>query len=355
MKYVGLLMILIMSLLVGCAAEAVEEQEPVLSTVAVTDAVQETVTKTYVSIGEVVPDNQVDLLVSGKIDEIFLGVGDIVDVDDIILTIEDDRVKSSFNSSESQLRTIRDNLASQYNLAKDDLSKQSQLLTAGVISQAAYNQTANQVENLKRQFNDAAVNYNNQLKNLKENLEAQFLTSTVKGKIAALNVKPGQVASNQVAVSIIDDTMKYIKTSVSSDLLRSIRVGDIVLVMINDEKHEGRIARIDGLPNQQSKLFDVWIEANDGYDYMIGEYAEIQYVLESFQAVVVPTKSIIRKNEETFVYVLNGNTVERIKVSSGLTQGENIVVEGISPGDLILVRGQNYVLDGEKVNVDKGN
>jgi RND family efflux transporter MFP subunit len=350
MKYLGLLFIIVMSVLVGCSADAVEEPLASLSTVIVTEAIKENITKTYVSIGEVVPERQIDMIVTGNIDKIMYEVGDKVMVDDVLLTLKNDLVESSYQASESQLRTIRDNLGAQYQLAQEDLNKQKKLLDEGIISQAAYNQVENQVQSLRRQYSDASINYNSQLKQLKETLSNQLLTSTINGTIAAINVQEGQVVSNRLAINIIDDSRKYIKTSVSGDLKRQIAVGDVVKVMVNKEEHEGIISRIDELPNMNSKLFDIWIEANDGYDYMIGDFAEIEYILESYEAVVVPNRSLIRKNNETYLYVLNDNLVTKIQVETGNTFGELIEVSGLREGESVLVRGQNYVVDGEIVN-----
>jgi RND family efflux transporter MFP subunit len=353
MKYLILMMILIMSFLVGCSADALEEEQVVLTSVETQLVVEDTVRKTYISIGEVVPNSQVDLLVTGKIDEILLQVGQEVEIDDPILTIANNRVKSSFNSSESQLRTLRDNLKAEYDQAVVDLESQKQLLNAGIISQSSYNNNLNRVNSLKRQYDDAVVNYNNQLNNLRENLNDQVISSTIDGIVAAMYVRPGQVVNNQVAVTLIDNEMKYISTFVSSDLKRNLKLDQVVKVMINNEEHEGVIARINELPDPQNKLFEVWIAANDSYEYLTGEFAEIEYVLDEYQAILVPTKALVRQSSDTFVYLLDNNRVEKIKVEALDTKGNMVAVTKLSSGSRVIVKGQNYVIDGEEV-IDVG-
>ncbi len=66
----------------------------------------------------------------------------------------------------------------------------------------------------------------------------------------------------------------------------------------------------------------------------------------------IPLYSVITRNEERFVYVVNEDRVQKKKVALGLLEGWRIqVTEGLSAGDKVIVVGHRGVNDGDAVNV----
>jgi RND family efflux transporter MFP subunit len=352
MKYIAIAMMLLFGVLVGCSAEAIETETLPLTAVSTVLAKEDLVEKTYISIGEVVPKNQIDVYANGFIEDIYMSVGDQVNEGDVILSLDKDTVTSTFNSTESQLRTIRDNLKAQYDLANSDLAKQKTLLDSGIISLSQYEQSKSSVDSLLRQYTDARTNYSNQLNNLKDTVGDRAITSPIAGKIAAIYYKKGQTVNNQMAVSIVDESTVYIKTFVSSDLKRDLTVGDLVNIYVDgdhNELHLGEIALINEIPDPQTKLFEVHVMAADSYDYIIGEYAEIEYVIDTYMAFLVPTSAIVRESSESYIFLLEDGFVRKEKVTTGLTKDTWIEVKELSSQGKVLVRGQYNVIDGESV------
>jgi RND family efflux transporter MFP subunit len=351
MKYLGIMLITIL-LLVGCSTEATQTEAPSLTAVQSANILYDQVEKTYISIGEVVPNNQIDIYANGTIDSIVKSVGDLVFVDEIILALDNDSVTSSYLATESQLRTIRDNLKSQYDLAKQDLDKQETLYSEGIITKSQYDQASSQVTTLYRQYLDANTGYQNQVKNLKETVDDKILVSPIEGVIAAIYVNEGQSVTNQLAVSVIDQSRVYLKTFVSSDLKRLLSIDDEVTVYVDGdhkEPHKGRIAKINEIPDNQTKLFEIHIEAADSYDYIIGEYAEIEYVVDTYMAYLVPSESIVRSNTESYIFILENDQVKKVKVTTGLSKDTWIEVKEVDEVKRVLIKGQNSVVDGELV------
>jgi RND family efflux transporter MFP subunit len=341
-------------LIVGCTAEALESEIEPLTTVSTTLVKQEMVEKTYISIGEVVPNNRVDLYANGSVEEVYLSVGDVVSIDEPILALDKDNVTTTFNATESQLRTIRDNLKNQVQLAEDDYTNQKALFEAGLISASQLGQNENQLENLKRQYNDARVNYANQLKNLSDTVSDRLLTSPIEGRIASISVNEGQQVNNQMVVSIVDQSVVYIKTFISSDLKRDVSLGDEVKIYVDGDKdniHYGKISKMNEIPDPNTKLFEVHIEATDSYDYMIGEYTEIEYIIERYQAYMVPTDAIVRNSTSSYIFIVNDSVTSRLKVTPGLTKGNWIEITEINDSFQVVTRGQNLIVDGQKVEV----
>ena len=110
---VGLMSIVLVT---GCASvpEASSQEDEVRQIpIEITSMKKDTVERTYVSIGEVVPQNQIDLFVSGGgfIETISVIIGDTIEDGDLLIQLDDSVAnRSNYNATESQLRTTRDNL-----------------------------------------------------------------------------------------------------------------------------------------------------------------------------------------------------------------------------------------------------
>ena len=86
-------------------------------------------------------------------------------------------------------------------------------------------------------------------------------------------------------------------------------------------------------------------------------FAEIIVVSDKRENVItVPSEAVVVKNNVSTAVVLeNGLPVFR-EVTIGLDNGTVAeITSGLSAGDLLVVRGQNYVMEGEEVNVVNRN
>jgi len=82
-----------------------------------------------------------------------------------------------------------------------------------------------------------------------------------------------------------------------------------------------------------------------------GMYARIKLVLEEHDHVsLVPDEALLTFDGETRVYVVNGGGAHARKVRIGLEQGNlNEVLEGLRPGERVVVRGKEMLHEGAAV------
>ncbi|MBI9014925.1 MAG: hypothetical protein JEZ08_22030 [Clostridiales bacterium] len=57
-----------------------------------------------------------------------------------------------------------------------------------------------------------------------------------------------------------------------------------------------------------SKLFEMLIQVKDTAAITIGDYTELEFVIERYEALLIPTESVIRGGMDKYVY-----TYETIK------------------------------------------
>lgn len=354
MRFMILLIAIISFLLMGCQAEGVEIESAPLTAVMVEPLTKDVVEKHYMSVGEVQPNKQIDLMVSGDVLKIYGTIGEAVEMGMPLIELDSDNLATTYDTTKSQLQTVRNNLWSQYKESADAYEKDLTLYEAGTLTASALEQSKYRKERLYRQYADANTNYENQLSQLEESIEEQLIVSPLKGVIADILVEEGESYGNTLGVSIIDMSSFTVSTYVSSDMKRLIQRQDQVVLYPDGHTHEGYegwIETIAELPNPSNKLFEVIIKTTSDYDYILGEYVEVEYTLASYEAYLAPTQSLIRQDNQVFVYVYENDRVRKTPVDVGLSHDDRIEVRGLDSKALILVEGQQIVSDGDEVKV----
>jgi RND family efflux transporter MFP subunit len=338
----------------SCGVEA--QLEPIDNQIPIRigQAVVDEVTNHYITIGEVVPKSQVDVVLSqvGIVDTLFVNSGDYVEVDSPLLALENDLAETTLDTTESQLRTIRDNLALSYNSALENYNKQKILYESGATSKNQLDSSYDQLLTIQRQYADARKNYNNQVGNLKDSVDDLTVKSPIAGQVASVYVTEGQSSANQLALTIIENDQLFVKTMVSSDLKRMLSIGDEVNLMTEvADSLTGSIANINELPDPQSKLYEVRILVTSTNELFVGDYTEVIFTTEKYEALLVPSKAVVRKGIEQFIWVYKNEILEKVVVETGLSKGDWIEIKNIDEVVSIVIGGQNNLSTNDEFKI----
>lgn len=116
----------------------------------------------------------------------------------------------------------------------------------------------------------------------------------------------------------------------------------------------GRIYAIDPLIDQAGRSIVVRARIDNPGDILRpGLFARVSLTLAVREnAIFVPEQSIIPIGEQSFVYRVVDGRIASTPVTLGLRRNANVeVLEGLSPGDLVVTAGQLKVQDGRAVAV----
>ena len=129
---------------------------------------------------------------------------------------------------------------------------------------------------------------------------------------------------------------------------------DDVLEVHNDFRTaESAVRTIVPFGNPQSHMFEVRLNA-DPEIWTVGESVRLSMpTAEEKQVLAVPRDALILRREGASVFrVLADNTVEQVKVITGLGAGTHIEVIGnLEAGDVVVVRGAERLSDGASVSI----
>ena len=345
---VTMLILLVSVLLIGCNADDSEvESTNIVIPVKLGVVVKDTVEETYVTIGKVIPSNQLDVYLNsiGKIETIFIKPGDFIEKDMPMIQLINDATNTTFNSTESQLRTIRDNLAVQYNAALENYNLQKVLFDTATVSQNTLDASHDQLLITQRQYRDAQITYNNQISNLQSSVDDLLVKSPIDGQIASLNVKIGETARNQLAATIIDNSTLYVQTMVSGELKKSLSLDQDVKLSLEgiDQMIHGKVSVINEIPDMNNKLFEVRIIIIEDVNIGVGDFSEVEFITKSYETNLVPSTAIVRKGIEKYVFTYDDEILKKVVLETGLSNGEWIeaISDELNESSIIVIRGQN--------------
>jgi len=317
--------------------------------------VQDTVEKTYITIGEVIPNNQLDVYLGniGEIERIFVEPGDFIEEGMPIIQLINENTQTNFNATESQLRTIRDNLSVQYNAALETYNLQKVLYETGTLSQDLLNASYDQLLITQRQYQDAQVRYNNQVSNLQSSVDDLLVKSPITGQVASLNVQEGQTSRNQLAATVIDNSILYVRTMVASELKKTLQLDQEVRLTIEGVDHmvRGQVRTINEIPDFSNKLFEVRIEILEEIPVGVGDFSEVEFVTQSYQAILVPADAVVRKGIEKYVFVYENQSLIKVVLETGLSKDNwvEVISDDLTTSSTIVIRGQNELREGDKI------
>lgn len=101
-----------------------------------------------------------------------------------------------------------------------------------------------------------------------------------------------------------------------------------------------------------SRAIEALAELPPGTDWPAGGTVSARVVLASRDGTVVPTGSVVRRPAGEVVYVLSGEQVAERRVAVGIRTAESAeILDGVKPGETVVVSGAGFLTDGALVTV----
>jgi membrane fusion protein (multidrug efflux system) len=80
----------------------------------------------------------------------------------------------------------------------------------------------------------------------------------------------------------------------------------------------------------------------------------VKIIYDEIEQIGVPESSVTIQGKTAFVYVVNGETVDKTNIQIGKRNfGKVSVLDGVSEGDQIVVEGVSKVRDKSKIKIIK--
>lgn len=397
------------SSLYGCADKSKETSATVeeeYTPVNVETVENRTISEQSTFSGKVSPNKDVMVTpkIPGKVTRLNVEVGSRVSLGQVLFTVDKEDLQKQVDQARKQVELVRSNynrskeqigqaskqvelaesnyekVKEQVDNAKVNLERTKKLYEEGIIPKSQYEQAELaasdtslktleiQIEQAKLGATDSALGTAQIQIEQAELAHAQALdalkntniTAPSSGVVSQVNINQGEMASSaQPSIVILDTSKMYVEIDVPENIISKLSIGESVDINIGSTQDElkGKVELISPAPDDRTRLYLVKISMNEvPTTVKTGMFAKVNIDINSKEDVVaVNSDSIIDDGTESYVYILDKDRAVKRKVSLGINSGEYTeVTEGVKAGEVILVKGQNYVEDGSKVKVIRG-
>lgn len=264
----------------------------------------------------------------------------------------------------AQMEANRFKDAAQLENARRDLERYTSLYHAGVLPQQQFNTQEAQVrtdEGLVK-ADDA------QIQNAQLNVSYCHIKSPINGRVGLRFVDPGNMvhASDPNGLVVITQLQPVaVLFTLPEDQLQEVtqhmRLHPLLVEAWSRDNTEqiasGHLETIDNEIDPNTGTFRL----KGVFDNRDGALYPNQFVNARLQvdvdrgATVVPATAIQHGTQGTYVYVVKNGTAEVRPVTTGITEGTDVVIaQGLAPGETVVTDGQDKLQNGSKVELGGG-
>lgn len=342
--------------------------------------------------------------IPGKVSQIMVDIGSKVNKGDVLFTLDASDAASQLRQAEAAVDVAQANL----NRVQSSNLSQMQIQYKSTLEQAqiSYNDAETNYNRTKSLFQQGAASKyeldlaENRMLTAKQNLEsardnmellgkgigpdsiegaqAQLkqalasldavriqvdntrITAPISGVVSKKNINIGEgvsTASPAVVISDINDLAAEI--NIPEKLINKLQVGQKLTITVDSLSNkllEGEISNISPVADKQTFNYTVKVKIiSSDSEVKPGMFAKIKLPVDQKNNVlVVPNSAIVSENGLQYIYGVKDNIIIKRPVKIGLSNNENSeIIEGLTVGENIILEGQSFFADGEKVNVVK--
>jgi HlyD family secretion protein len=390
------------------------EEQIVVATPVIVDYPKEgTIENSLLYPGNLLPEQSIGVVskVGGKVDSVFVSEGDRVVQGQTLISIEKDVVRLQMEQAragyqaasaqyrkavkgvrEKELTNAKASLEQaekDIEIARTNLERSRRLLDAGTISRSTYEEAENSFESAKMKLENAGRNVSlmeegaseEELEIARANAEAmkaqfelaqlQFensdITSPGTGIVARVMAEEGNmVGTTTPLLIIVQDDPLYADVPVPekyfgliAEKREQIEARVFPIAYPENLPFSGMVTGVDTVIDAASRTFTVEIAVvNSEKSLRPGMYVNVELILQkSERAVMVPESALVIRDDETVVFIVDeGDSFHaRLRpVTVGLRkEGLVEIKEGLSLSDLVIVRGNAFLEDGQVVEFIK--
>ena len=269
-------------------------------------------------------------MVGDKVEKILVNVGDYVQKDQVLMTFPTDNPGAQY----AQAKVAFDN-------AKMAYERVENLFKTGGISQQ-------ELDNAKAGYDVAAANWDA----VQQSVQVR---APISGYVTKVNVRESDNVRRDDELFTISKTNKLkAKVWVSESEIQQVKKGLPAQAVWNDSTITGKVVQVDMAMNQQVQAFGAVIEFENRKNCITcGVTADV--IIKTYKnpnAFVVERKNILNDQDGSYVFMVNSGNAKKRSVKLGKQEGIEIeLLEGLEPGDELIVEGQLLLEQDSKVKI----
>jgi membrane fusion protein (multidrug efflux system) len=272
----------------------------------------------------------------GHVRNIFFKDGTFVKQNTPLIQLDNAIYKAKYESAKAQLA-----------YSENDFKRKSLLGKQGAVTQQAIDQAEADLKEKRATAEENMVM-----------LSKMQLTAPFDGVVGKSKVNPGDyVTTGQGVVSLTDTRHLRIEYNVPEKFLPLLRIGQVVKMTTTTypgKTFAGNVSFISPTITAENRSVSIYADVvNDKNELAPGMFVNVQQSLgEDEKVIMIPGRSLVAIADGQQVYKLVDGKAYAATVLTGKRSHENVqVLQGLSPGDLVITDGQLKVKNGVEVQV----
>lgn len=178
------------------------------------------------------------------------------------------------------------------------------------------------------------------------------------GRISGQPTQVGTfVGPGSPVARLVDTRGIYFEGDVPERRVAEMQTGRRVTVTIEamGRTLPGQVVTVNPIGAEVGRLFKVRIQLDgDTSGIKPGMFARGAVELQRVEnAIVIPAIAVVGQGDEKRVFVVDGKKVKEVSVTTGLTDDGLVQVQGVTPGQEVVVAGQAKLADGMQIEIKK--
>jgi RND family efflux transporter MFP subunit len=301
--------------------------------------------------------NSVDIRpqVSNVIAKVHIKEGQFVKAGEMLFTLDDRAARVELQKAQAQIAKDKASLAD----LQRQLARSRELLSKGFIAQSAVDTVQAQVDaqNATLQSDGGAVEAARVL------LSYQAIRAPSSGRAGVINVFTGSLVQPGMATPMVTISQLHpiaatftVPEAELNAVLAAQKGAGLVkvaaLVPAANARIDGGLSFVDNAVDPQNGTIRVKaVFPNENQLLWPGQYVALQTVVREIKdAIVIPQAAIIVGVDARTVYVVDANkSAQPKRIELVYSFGDQAVVKGLEPGELVIVDGKQNLRPGMKV------
>jgi membrane fusion protein (multidrug efflux system) len=287
--------------------------------------------------------------VAGVIQEIRFQEGQKINAGDVLVRMDADERRADIESAIAETRRAE----AQRNELRTRLERAQALRRTGAGTEAQVEDLNAQVKTLE----SAIASADAKRKAAEARLDDLIIRAPFAGRLGTRSVSLGAYVAPATRITTLDDLSRIrLDFSVPENLLTHLKAGNVVRARsaaFGERVFEGKVTVVDPRVDPVTRSLKLTAEfPNPDEALKPGMFMSVAVeVVAKDNATVVPEEAVVSEGLRQLVYVVGpDNKIERRVIVMGQRQADKIeVVEGLKPGETIVVRGVQRVRPGATV------
>ncbi len=290
--------------------------------------------------GIIEPWTSLELLsrIDGFITEVLVEEGDEVEKGQVLALIDDDDYEIALQRATAA-----------YTLAKGNYERDKKVYDKGVIPEAQLDTTKTAMLTAKADLDNAKLR-----------LSRCTIKAPINGIIRRLDAKDGLLLSiaDPVAQILQINKVKAIIGIPESDVsaVRDLEEIDVTIQALDNRIITAKKHFLSPSPQTTARLYTMELEINNSSrDILPGMFVRADIVKQKItDTIAIPFYSVISRNDEQFVFIEKDGVAHKRGVKLGIMEDWMVqITSGLTAGERLVIEGHRDIENGQRVNVVK--